>query len=160
MGISLPLPRFNPPALLRALAMLAVAAGVGVWGAILLAPSPGAMPPALPAASTQGFATAPVAQWFGGGNARVKVTVVGLIAGGAQQGAALLSVNGAPAQAYRIGQTLAPGIVLAGVSRDAVSVDQDGVIEQVAVPRNPTDVIQGFVPAASARQPAAADARR
>jgi general secretion pathway protein C len=35
------------PAALRVLAILALAAGVGAWGSILLAPRPGPLPPAV-----------------------------------------------------------------------------------------------------------------
>jgi len=138
-------PHVHAPAIVRGLAMMALAVGVGVWGAIVLAPPAREMPPMLPPPASQGFATTPVAQWFGGGNARVKVRVVGLIASGSQPGAALLSVNGAAPQAYRVGQTLAAGIRLDRLDRDTVWIDQDGEVEPVAVPRDPTPVVQGFV---------------
>lgn len=138
--------RVDGPAFVRGLAVLALAVGIGVWGALLFAPAPRALPPTLDSASATGQDTAAVARWFGGGALRVRVAVVGLIAADGGRGAALLVVNGGPAQAYRIGQTLAPGVKLAGVSPTAVSVDQDGVIEQVAMPVNPASVIQGFIP--------------
>ena len=37
----------SAPSLLRVLAMLAAAGGIGLWGATLFAPRPAAMPPAL-----------------------------------------------------------------------------------------------------------------
>lgn len=134
------------PALLRVLSLLAIAVGIGVWGALLLAPAPGALPPTLAAASNNGQDTTAVARWFGGGTTRVRVAVVGLIATNGDRGAALLAVNGGPPQAYRVGQTLAPGVTLAAVSPSAVSVDQDGIVEEVAVPRKPAHSVQGFIP--------------
>jgi len=132
------------PTLLQLVSMLAVAAGVGFWGALLLAPRPSAAPPALTLGEAPGQDLSPVANWFGSGTARLRVSVVGLIAAG-DRGAALLSINGEPAKAYRVGQTLAQGVTLAGVSANGVSLDQDGIIEQVSIPA-PVVVPQGFVP--------------
>jgi len=137
--------RINGPDLVRGVAVLVFTAGVGVWGALLLAPVPRALPPMLDAAAPLGQETDAVARWFGGGALRVRVAVMGLIAADGERGTALLAVNGGVAQAYRIGQTLAPGVTLAAVSPTAVSIDQDGVIEQVAVPADPTHLVQGFV---------------
>jgi len=140
------------PAWVRRLSMLALAAGAGVWGALLFAPAPRALPPMLQATLDAGPDTAPVARWFGGAALRVRVAVAGVIAtGDGSGGAALLSVDGGPAQAYRVGQALAPGVTLVGVSAGGVSIDQDGVVEQVAPPAGPPDVGQGFVPAAEGR---------
>jgi len=146
--------RADGPAFVRALAVLAVAMGTGVWGALLFAPSPGTLPPMLDSTSAQGHDTAAVARWFGGGALRVRVAVVGLIADGNGRGAALLAVNGGAAQAYRVGQTLAPGVTLAAVAPTTVSIDQDGVIEQVAVPVNPANLVQGFIPVPASGSPA------
>jgi general secretion pathway protein C len=141
--------RINEPVFVRDLAILALAVGIGVWGALLFAPVPRALPPMLDSASAFGQDTTAVARWFGGGALRVRVAVVGLITADDGRGAALLAVNGGAAQAYRVGQTLAPGVLLAGVTPRAVSVDQDGVIEQVAVPVNPASLVQGFIPASA-----------
>jgi len=132
------------PAFARGLAIVALALGIGVWGALLFAPAPRALPPMLDTVTSEQN-TAAVARWFGGGALRVRVALMGLITSD-KGGAALLSVNGGTAQAYRVGQTLAPGVTLAGVTANAVSIDQDGVTEQVAMPANPASVVQGFVP--------------
>jgi len=132
------------PAFARGLAIVALALGIGVWGALLFAPAPRALPPMLDTVTSEQN-TASVARWFGGGALRVRVALMGLITSD-KGGAALLSVNGGTAQAYRVGQTLAPGVTLAGVTANAVSIDQDGVTEQVAMPANPASVVQGFVP--------------
>jgi len=120
------------PRLLQAAAMLAVAVGVGLWAALLLAPRPLAAPPALTLGEAPGQDISPVANWFGSGTARLRVSVVGLIAAG-DRGAALLSINGEPARAYKVGQALAQGVTLAGVSATGVSLDQDGIIEDVSI---------------------------
>ncbi len=138
--------RISGPDLLRGVAVLVFAVGVGVWGALLLAPVPRALPPALDTSSHLGQDTEAVARWFGGGALRVRVVVSGLMTADGERGTALLTVNGGAPQAYRVGQTLAPGVTLVGVSPTAVSIDQDGVVEQVAVPPNPAHLVQGFVP--------------
>lgn len=137
----------HSPRLIQAMSMLAVAVGVGLWGALLLAPRPTASPALLALGAAPGQNTDAVANWFGGGSARLRVTVVGLIAAG-ERGAALLSINGKPAQSYRVGQTLAQGVVLSAVLPDAIAIDQDGVIETVAIPRQRLPA-QGFMPAGS-----------
>ena len=140
--------RIDGPAFIRGLAVLALAVGTGVWGALLFAPAHRSVPPMLESASPLRQDVGPVARWFGGGSLRVRVEVKGLITSDDGRGAALLAVNGGAAQAYRLGQTMAPGVTLAAVSPGAVSIDQDGVIEEVAVPINPAGLVQGFIPVA------------
>lgn len=140
------------PVWVRRLSVLAFAVGVGVWGALIFAPAPRALPPMLEATPDAGPDTAPAARWFGGAALRVHVSVNGLIAtGDGSGGAALLSVDGGPAQAYRVGQALAPGVALVGVSAKGVSIDQDGIIEHIAPPAGPLSADQGFIPVVEAR---------
>jgi general secretion pathway protein C len=140
--------RDRGPRIVQGLAMLALAAGVGVWAAVLLAPQPSAPPPALASQPAPGQNISALVNWFGGGNARLRVAVVGVIASG-ERGAALLSVNGAPAKAYRVGQILAHGVTVAKVLPDGVSIDQDGILEDIRVP-NRVLPSPGFVPIAHA----------
>src|SRR5690606_16117703 len=93
----------------------------------------------------------PVINWFGGDSARLRVAVLGLIASG-QRGSALLSINGAPAQAYSAGQNLANGVTLAAVLPHGVSIEQDGIIEDIEVTGR-TLPPNGFVPAAPSVRP-------
>ena len=149
MNISSPflgnLQRHALPGLLQGLAMLAVAAGLGVWAAILLAPTPSALPPALAPSLAPQPDTAAISAWFGGGNSRVRVALVGLIASDTH-GAALLSIDGGSPQAFRAGQSIAPGVTLARVGLDHIEIDQEGASESLRAPANPHNVIQGFVP--------------
>jgi general secretion pathway protein C len=133
------------PLIARSLAMLAVAAGVGMWGALLLAPQPSPPPPSLIASTAPGPDISPLVQWMGGGSARLRVAVVGLISIG-ERGTALLSINGGPPLAYSVGHSLAHGVTLTAVMPHAVSIDQDGIIEDVTV-AEPVAPVQGFVPA-------------
>ena len=138
------LPSIHPVALSKSVAVLAFAAGLGVWGALLLAPRPAALPPGLTPPPPAATDAAPVARWFGGSAAAVKVTVLGLISAG-QQGTAVLRVDGQPPQAFRVGQALAQGVILADVEPDAVVLSADGVAQRVQAPSAPALGSPGFV---------------
>ncbi|CAB3956834.1 general secretion pathway protein GspC [Achromobacter piechaudii] len=130
MFLSLP----SAPAALRVLAVLTLAAGVGVWGSILLAPRPGALPPAVSAAPPRAADNTPVALWFGKDEVmRTQISVLGLIAAG-PDGAAVLSVDGGPPLAWRAGAEVAPGIVLRDIAVDAVTVEQGGRLNRLSTP--------------------------
>lgn len=139
--------QLDGPTVVRKLAWLALATGAGIWAALLFAPAPQPLPPLLESSASSRPDVEPVARWFGGGDLRVRVAAIGLIAGADGAGAALLAVNGAPAQAYRVGQALAPGVTLAAVGPATVSIDQDGVVEEVAMRTHPVHLVQGFIPA-------------
>lgn len=124
----------SAPAALRVLAVLALAAGLGVWAAVLLAPRPGQLPPAVSAAAPRATDNTPVALWFGKDEVmRTQISVLGLIAAG-PDGAVVLSVDGGPPLAYRAGGEVAPGIVLRDIAVDAVTVEQGGRLNRLATP--------------------------
>lgn len=134
MPLSLRLSPPSAPAALRVLAVLALAAGVGVWAAVLLAPRPGPLPPAVSAAAPRAADNTPVALWFGKDEVmRTQISVLGLIAAG-PDGAVVLSVDGGPPLAYRAGGEVAPGIVLRDIAVDAVTVEQGGRLNRLATP--------------------------
>jgi len=137
--------RPDAPSLAKGLAALAVAVGTGVWGALLLAPGPQILPAALDASSDPGRDITSVARWFGGAALRVRVAVVGLITEAEGRGTALLSINGGPVQAYVVGQALAPGVAVSGITPTGVSIDQDGIVENIPVVERTSAQIQGFV---------------
>jgi general secretion pathway protein C len=127
--------RLEPP--IRRLALVALAAGVGLWAALLFAPRPGALPPAASRAMPTRLDTTPLAAWFGApptGRAPVRVTASGIIATGSR-GVAVLSVDGAPGQAWRVGQTIKDGLRLISVEAEAVVLDYQGDSIRVALPR-------------------------
>ncbi|WMD22677.1 hypothetical protein RAS12_09970 [Achromobacter seleniivolatilans] len=122
------------PAVFRVIAVLGLAAGLGVWASVLLAPRPGALPPAVSAAAPRAADNTPVALWFGKDEVmRTQISVLGLIAAG-PDGAAVLSVDGGPPLAYRAGGEVAPGIVLREIAADAVTVEQGGRLNRLATP--------------------------
>lgn len=124
--------RLRPTALVRVISILACAAGVGVWGALLLAPAARTPPPGLTLVAPARGDTAALAQWFGASAAPLRVAVVGLIAAG-ERGAALLRVEGAAPAAYRVGQQIGQGATLARVERGAVVIDTGGETLRIAV---------------------------
>lgn len=127
--------RFEPP--LRRLALIALAAGIGLWAALLLAPTPGPMPPAATRTMPTRLDTAPLAAWFGApptGRAPVRVTASGIIATGTR-GVAVLSVDGGPSQAWRVGQTIRDGLRITAVEPDAVVLDHQGDSVRIDFPR-------------------------
>lgn len=136
-------------------AQAACALGAGVWIALLWAPDAKPPPPALAPASLAGFDTAPVAAWFGGTRARVRIEVQGLIAGAHGRGAALLSVDGAAPRAFRVGDVLAPGVVLVEVKHSGVRIEQDGQ-DHLAPGPDLRDIPAGFVPADAVNGPSQA----
>lgn len=141
---SLTLP--SAPRAVSVLAMAAAAAGLGLWGAILLAPSPAELPPALNTNSTPASDTRSVALLFGSdGVLEMQISVLGLIAAG-PQGSAVLSIDGAPARAFRVGAEVAPGLVLAEVSGSGVVLDRNGSHLRASAPTQAAPPA-GFVPA-------------
>lgn len=116
----------DPARLLTYAAWLALAVGVGAWGAIVFAPAPPPAPPAAIGDDGLPTDTGPVARWFGAGNGgKVQVTVAGLIAAG-PRGSAVLSVDGKPPRAYRVGSALADGVTLAEIRGTGVVLNQEG----------------------------------
>lgn len=147
---------FDAPVALRrgvqGLAMVALAAGVGVWLAVLLAPAPRPAPPALAPSAVAATDVAPVAAWFGAGPAsRVKIVPSGLIAAG-QRGSAILAVDGAKPRAYATGQNLAHDLVLVEVLPQGVIVAQGSEETEILLPELPR--LQGFVPSVKPTAPA------
>lgn len=133
------------PLIAQSLAMLAMAVGIGLWSALLLAPQPTAARPFLASGPAPGQNISPLINWFGGGSARLRVAVLGLLSSG-QRGTALLSINGGPPKAYSVGHTLAQGVTLSAVLPHGVSIDQDGIIEDITVLGRASPP-PGFVPA-------------
>lgn len=132
----------NAPLIVQLLAVLAVAVGLGVWSALLLAPRPIAAPPVLASGPAPGQDISPLINWFGGSSARLRIAVLGLLSSG-EHGTALLSVNGGPAKAYSVGHALAHGVTLAAVTPQGVSIDQDGIIGDIKMVSQ-TTLPQGF----------------
>ncbi|TPD72474.1 general secretion pathway protein [Stenotrophomonas maltophilia] len=138
--------------LLAAMLLLTVA---GYWGmALFMAPvriGAATVQVAVPAAPAfDDAASAPLVRLLSPGAVQTDVTVLGVMAG-QQAPLALLSVDGAPAQAYAPGQRLGPSTVLAAISAKAVELQQAGQPRSLPVPELPPMPTDGIVPAALGR---------
>lgn len=138
--------------LLAAMLLLTVA---GYWGmALFMAPvriGAATVQVAVPAAPAfDDAASAPLVRLLSPGAVQTDVTVLGVMAG-QQAPLALLSVDGAPAQAYAPGQRLGPSTVLAAISASAVELQQAGQPRSLPVPELPPMPTDGIVPAAVGR---------
>ncbi|WP_093818483.1 type II secretion system protein N [Stenotrophomonas indicatrix] len=138
--------------LLAAMLLLTVA---GYWGmALFMAPArvaAASVPVAVPAAPAfDDAASALLVRLLSPGAVQTDVTVLGVMAG-QQAPLALLSVDGAPAQAYAPGQRLGPSTVLAAISANAVELQQAGRPRSLPVPELPPMPTDGIVPAALGR---------
>jgi general secretion pathway protein C len=138
--------------LLAAMLLLAVA---GYWGmALFMAPArvaAAAVQVAVPAAPAfDDAASAPLVRLLSPGAVQTDVTVLGVMAG-QQAPLALLSVDGAAAQAYAPGQRLGPSTVLAAISANAIELQQAGQPRSLPVPELPPMPTDGIVPAALGR---------
>jgi len=92
------------------------------------------LPPALSAPAPRAADNTPVALWFGRDEVmRTQISVLGVIAAGTD-GAAVFSVDGGPPLAWRVGDEVAPGILLKEISADAITVEQGGRASRLAAP--------------------------
>jgi general secretion pathway protein C len=138
--------------LLAAMLLLTVA---GYWGmALFMAPvrvAAATVQVAVPAAPAfDNAASAPLVRLLSPGAVQTDVAVLGVMAG-PHAPLALLSVDGAPAQAYAPGQRLGPSTVLAAIGANAVELQQAGQPRSLPVPELPPLPTDGIVPAALGR---------
>ncbi|MGG4776118.1 hypothetical protein ACLO87_15955 [Paenalcaligenes sp. Me52] len=125
--------------------MVVIAAAVAGYGtAYLAAPTTLRFVP-LAATHTvlQGMEADAVASWFGTAGGPVRILIQGVMSSSQpNQGAALLSIDGAPAQAYRNGDWLADGVRLVVVGPRSIQVEQQGARYTVEAPQEPVAVLQ------------------
>lgn len=108
-----------------------------MWGAVLFAPAPTALPAAIAAPAPRAANNTSVALWFGRDEVlRTQISVLGVIAAG-PDGAAVFSVDGGPPVAWRVGDEIAPGILLRDIGAEAVTVEQGGRANRLAAPVSP-----------------------
>lgn len=100
----------------------ALVAGLAWWGWRLSQPVTSAPVVAVPAVAVTEDGAAEVAAWMAPGPARLDVRVAGALAG-AGRGAAVLSINGGPAQAYAIGDRLTRSARLVGIDAQGLVVE-------------------------------------
>ncbi|KQB28288.1 general secretion pathway protein C [Pseudomonas paraeruginosa] len=129
------IPRIDLPRLVQLVAVLALLAGLLFWGYLLLAPIPGVVQAEVGAAPPVS-SEEPAQRWFAAPSSEIEVSLAGLIGGG-PAAIAILSVNGAPLQAYREGEALGRAAKVRRIEADAVLIEQNGEVRRVVMPRLP-----------------------
>lgn len=139
------------------------AASVVFWGLRLAAPADAMMPPPVATAPAASIDPAAVARMLGviaaqtdvaaAPDAASRFSLLGVVADTAQNGAALIAVDGKPARPYRVGSMLADGYVLqsVGTRSAALGASADGPtaltlqlpVRPMAIPAAPTPVTAG-----------------
>lgn len=137
---------FSATGSVRVFAACACACAIGVWGVILLAPKPAPLPAPLQAAPAPAPDNQAVAGWFGKDEAmQTDIKIIGVIAAG-PRGAAVLSLDGGPPVAYRVGNALPGNLVVREIQADAIVLDQRGRDLRIQAPAMPA-APNGFITA-------------
>ncbi len=113
-------------------AAVLLAAVLGFWSMRVFAPAPLALPASLLQERTENAGLA----WRGlfSGRGVGPIVLRGVVAAGPRDSAAVLSVNGAPGRAYRVGQDIAAGVRLVEVTTRSAVLERDGVRETLPLP--------------------------
>ncbi|MDE2344115.1 MAG: hypothetical protein KGL63_12135 [Betaproteobacteria bacterium] len=133
------------PTLATWAATAVLAASLGSWTMRLFAPSPLPLPPA----ALQEHTDTAGLVWrglFSGRNVG-PIVLRGVVVAGPTDSAAVLSVNGAPGRAYRIGQEVAAGVRLVDVGARTATLDRNGVREILPLPARGSSAKIGPSPA-------------
>jgi general secretion pathway protein C len=121
------------------LSMLALVCAIAAYWAIrILTPAPASMPPPPPALALREADPVLAARMFGLVQAApvqltLNVQALGAFSAG-RDSAAVLAVDGKPARVYLLNQDVASGAKLVEVGKDAVTIEQDGVRREFALP--------------------------
>lgn len=134
------------------------------WASKLLAPRVSVAPIVVSAPPTDNQESVFTKQLFGNApltaatsNAPVdsRLQVLGVIA--SASGVAVLSVDGAAAKPFSVGQTIAQGVVLTQVRADKVVIKRDGVEQTLPTPKPPNTSILTAGKAATSGSPTSAN---
>lgn len=83
------------------------------------------------------------AAWFGQAGSPVRIQIQGVMSSSlGRGGAALLRIDGAPAQAFRQGDWLADGVRLVAIGPRSIQVEQQGARYSVEAPAEPVAVLE------------------
>ncbi|MHB8353408.1 MAG: type II secretion system protein N [Burkholderiales bacterium] len=129
------------PHLTRWLALLLLAGLLGLWSMRLFAPTPLPVPVSPLPNSTEPGSAAWRGLFAGAGAGSGAVLLRGVIVASPQESVAVLSVNGGPARAHKIGSEIAPGIRLTDVNAQSVTLERNGVRETLTLSPRPATKI-------------------
>lgn len=131
------------PLLTSFLLFIALCASVAYWAMQMFKPPlrPVAAPPRTVQAEVSADAAAAL---FGGRPSKGAVAsnyqLRGVITAGPRDSVAILSADGKPAQAVRVGLEVAPGVTVKEVQRDYVLLSEGGAAKRVALPESAKDL--------------------
>lgn len=144
------------PTLLLHLAMLAIVCAIGAyWVMRILTPAPSAPPPPVAAPAPREADPTLAARMFGlvqaAPSVASNVQVMGVFSAG-KDSSAVLAVDGKAARVVLLGQSVSPGSKLAEVRPDGVTLDNNGVKQELKLPpRTPIAVSGPPAPAGFSR---------
>ncbi|NEX61347.1 type II secretion system protein N [Noviherbaspirillum galbum] len=127
------------PLLISFLLFIALCAATAYWALQLFKPPvrPVAAPPREVKADPSVDAAASL---FGGRAGKTAVAsnyqLRGIIAAGTKDSVAIVSADGKPAQAVRVGTEMNPGVIVKEVTRDHVMISENGVMKRVELPES------------------------
>jgi general secretion pathway protein C len=118
-------------------ALLLLASLIGLWSMRLFAPTPLPVPVAPLPNSTEPGSAAWRGLFTGAAAGSGPVLLRGVIVAPPEDSVAVLSVNGGPARAHKIGSEIAPGIRLTEVNAQSVILERNGVRETLTLAPRP-----------------------
>jgi general secretion pathway protein C len=119
------------------------------WGVRIFTPAPTAAPPPIPPPPVRDPDPVAAARMFGKVERIQAVTsnvqAIGAFAAG-KDSSAVLSVDGRPARVFLLGQEVAPGMRLVGVTWEAVVLESGGARQEVRLPARAIAAFGGAPP--------------
>ncbi len=121
--------------ILTLLAVIALSASVAYWGLQLFKPAPRPQV-AVPKAAMPEPSVEAAASLFGGqAVAATNYQLKGVLAAiPARDGVAIIVADGKPAQAYKVGQEIAPGVTVKEVQQRFIMLSEGGVAKRIDLP--------------------------
>ena len=135
------------PLLADFILFIVLCASLAYWGMPFYRPQPSPVAlPALPSAPPMPLIEAAAGLFGGAATGARSFLLQGVIAAGAE-GVAILSADGKPAHAVRVGTEAEPGVMVQEVAATYVLLNDGGAIKRVDLPANPKGALAVAAPA-------------